>query len=76
MSDNYKSYAQKMAQLKAERAAAPHPLREALEELLMSVKWCETIWAIEDRIEKSLGRNCPPSALCPPAPLVKNEWHG
>jgi hypothetical protein len=54
MSDNYHLYAQKMAELKAERAAAPHPLREALEELLMCVKWCETIWAIEDRIEKSL----------------------
>jgi hypothetical protein len=54
MSDNYNRYPQKMAELKAERAAGPHPLREALEELLMSVKWCETIWAIEDRIEKSL----------------------
>jgi hypothetical protein len=54
MSDNYTRYAQKMAELKAERAVAPHPLRKALEELLMTVKWCETIWAIEDRIENSL----------------------
>ncbi len=54
MSDNYHLYAQKMAELKAERAGAPPPLCEALEELLMTVKWCETIWAIEDRIEKSL----------------------
>ncbi len=54
MSDNYNRYAQKMAELKAERAAAAHPLREALEELLTTVTWCETIWAIEDRIEKSL----------------------
>jgi hypothetical protein len=57
MSDNYRRYAQKMAELKAERGAAPHPLRERLEELLLVVKRCENIWAIEDRIEKSLDRH-------------------
>ncbi len=54
MSDNYKHYVQKMAELKARRATASRPLRQQLEELLMAVMWCETVWSIEDRIEKSL----------------------
>jgi hypothetical protein len=55
LSDNYKRYVQRMAELKAERAVASGPLRQQLEELLMAVRWCENVWAIEDRIEKSLG---------------------
>jgi hypothetical protein len=54
MSDNYKRYVQKMAELLHQRAAASLPLRRQLEELLLAVRWCETVWSIEDRIEKSL----------------------
>jgi hypothetical protein len=57
MSGNYTLYAQKMAELKAARRAAAHPLRkdlvEQLEDLLKTVSWCERVWSIEDRIEKS-----------------------
>jgi hypothetical protein len=53
MSDNYKQYPQKMVELKATRAVTLHPLREQLEELLIAVTWCEKVWALEERIEKS-----------------------
>jgi len=55
MSDNFRQYPEKMREQKAARASAPasQPLRDQLEELFETVRWCERIWAIEDRIEKS-----------------------
>jgi hypothetical protein len=43
MSENYKLYAQKMAELKAARLAA-RPMRRQLEELLEFVRQCEAAW--------------------------------
>jgi hypothetical protein len=51
MSENYKFYAQKMAE---RRAAGEHrPLRGQLAELMRVVQRCEARWALEDRIEHS-----------------------
>lgn len=55
MSNNYRLYDLKMAQLRATRKLTPHPLRDQLEELMQVVHRCEAIWTIERRIEKSLG---------------------
>jgi len=57
MSDNFRQYPEKMREQKEARASASasasQPLRDQLEELFETVRWCERIWAIEDRIEKS-----------------------
>jgi hypothetical protein len=52
MSDNYKFYAQKMADRRESRDRGP--LRAQLEELLRAVKRCEAMWALEERVERSL----------------------
>jgi hypothetical protein len=54
MSDNYRFYAQKVSEQRAARRSAEPSLRHQLEELLDVVVRCEAIWAIEDRIERSL----------------------
>ena len=51
MSDNYKFYAQKMADRRESRDRGP--LRWQLVELMRVVQRCEAMWALEDRIEKS-----------------------
>ncbi len=51
MSDNYKFYAQKMAERRAARE--DRPLRGQLVELMRVVQRCEARWALEDRIERS-----------------------
>ena len=51
MSDNYKVYAQKTAARRAARDSGP--LRAHLTELLRVVQRCESMWALEDRIERS-----------------------
>jgi hypothetical protein len=43
MSENYKLYAQKMAELRAARLSN-RPLRRQLEELLDFVRQCEASW--------------------------------
>jgi hypothetical protein len=57
MSENWSLYTQKMREQKAARAAESQPLRDQLrdqlEELFEAVRWCERIWSIEDRIERS-----------------------
>jgi hypothetical protein len=57
MSDNYRLYPEKMREQKAARDAESQPLRDELrdqlEELFDVVTWCERIWKIEDRIERS-----------------------
>lgn len=52
MSENYKYYAQKLAEREATRNQGP--LRRQLEDLLRVVKRCEAMWALEDRIERAL----------------------
>jgi hypothetical protein len=52
MSANYKFYAQKMADRR--EAWNRGPLRAQLEELLRAVKRCEAMWALEERVERSL----------------------
>jgi hypothetical protein len=51
MSENYKYYAQKLAE--RETARTQGPLRRQLDDLLRVVQRCEAIWALEDRIERS-----------------------
>jgi hypothetical protein len=50
MSDNYKAYAERMAELRARRAEN-RPLRGQVEELFAVVRQCEARWQLEDRIE-------------------------
>lgn len=54
MSDNYRLYAEKEAAKRAARLVEAHPLRLQLEELIRVVRRCERMWAIEERVEKSL----------------------
>ena len=51
MSDNYKFYAQKMADRQEARNRGP--LRWQLVELMRVVQRCEAMWSLEDRIERS-----------------------
>ena len=51
MSENYTVYAQKTAARHAARDRGP--LRAQLTELLWVVQRCESMWALEDRIERS-----------------------
>ena len=51
MSDNYKFYAQKMADRRESRDRGP--LRSQLVELMRVVERCEAMWALEERIERS-----------------------
>lgn len=52
MSENCRYYQEKVRAKRQARAAGP--LREQLAELLAVVAWCERIWTVEDRIERSL----------------------
>jgi hypothetical protein len=53
MSENYRFYATKMAQRRLRLMNSSPELQRRLEELLSVVEQCETMWALEDRIEKS-----------------------
>lgn len=58
MSENYRFYEQKMAQKMDEtRVDRPidRPLRDQLEEILDVVRYCEAMWALEDRMDRQLG---------------------
>ena len=51
MSENCRYYREK---IEAKRQAkATGPLSEQLAELLAVVAWCERVWTVEDRIERS-----------------------
>jgi hypothetical protein len=52
MSENYRYYARKLAESKEAREA-DRPLAAQLEDLLRTVRRCEEMWALEDRIERS-----------------------
>ena len=54
MSENYKWYIEKVAEVREARIAN-RPLRHELEELFEVVRKCEAMWALEDRIERASG---------------------
>jgi hypothetical protein len=56
MSENYRFYTEKLAEARAKRRT-DGPLREQLDELFGLVRWCERIWAIEDRIDRDIDRD-------------------
>jgi hypothetical protein len=55
MSENVRFYPQKMAAQRAGRRLN-RPLRDQLTEILGVVADCERRWALEDRIERQIGR--------------------
>jgi hypothetical protein len=55
MSNNYRLYPLKDIQRQVTRKLDRSPLREQLDELMEVVQRCEAMWAIEERIEGSLG---------------------
>ena len=55
MSDNYRFYRQKTSDSRSRRRGDP-PLSKQLQDLFDTVRWCERIWAIEDRIDRESGR--------------------
>lgn len=52
MSENCRYYPDRMEAKRQARAAGP--LGDQLAELMAVVAWCEAMWALEDRIERSL----------------------
>ena len=50
MSDNYRLYPQKATQARSRRQTGG-PLAKQLQELFDTVRWCERMWAIEERID-------------------------
>ena len=57
MSDNYRLYQKKMAEARSRRGGAGSAtLNEQLQEILDTVRWCERIWAIAERIDRESGR--------------------
>lgn len=54
MSDNYRHYARKIAEHRKLQRVSSHPLGRQLDEFMNLVRWCERVWAIEDRIEKTI----------------------
>jgi hypothetical protein len=53
MSQNYRFYTQKVTASRARRVTA-RSLSEQLTELLDTVRWCEKVWAIEDRMDREI----------------------
>jgi hypothetical protein len=57
MSDNYRLYQQKVAEARSRRRdAGSGALDRQLREIFDTVRWCERIWAIEERIDRESGR--------------------
>ncbi len=57
MSNNYRLYQKKMAEARSRRCGAGSgTLSKQLQEILDTVRWCERIWAIEERIDRESGR--------------------
>jgi hypothetical protein len=55
MSENYRFYAAQVQKNRIAARASTPVLREELTQLLLVVRRCEAIWAVEDRIERGLG---------------------
>jgi hypothetical protein len=51
MSDNYRLYASKVAETRT-RKTTDRPLQKQLADIYATVRWCEKVWAIEDRIDR------------------------
>ena len=56
MSENARFYPEKMAELRAIRRLR-RPLQHQLKEILSVVAECERRWAVEDRIDRQIGRS-------------------
>jgi hypothetical protein len=56
VSENYKFYERKMAERRVSRPLN-RPLQNQLEEILAVVRQCEATWALEDRIDRQIGRD-------------------
>lgn len=53
MSDNYRRYQQKVAEARTRRRDEDQgALSKQLQEIFDTVRWCERIWAIEERIDR------------------------
>ena len=58
MSDNYRLYPQKVAEARSRRRdVSSGALSRQLREIFDTVRWCERIWAIEERIDRETGRS-------------------
>lgn len=56
MSDNYRLYTQKAREARS-KLRTDGTLWAQLDELFDTVRWCERVWAIEDRIDSELGHD-------------------
>ena len=57
MSDNYRLYQQKLAEARSRRRGSRSgALDKQLQDIFDTVRWCERIWAIEERIDRESGR--------------------
>ena len=53
MSDNYRLYQRKVEEARSRRRdASSETLSRQLQEIFDTVRWCERIWAIEERIDR------------------------
>jgi len=57
MSSNYRFYPQRDGKNGRAPKDANSPLRGQLEDLMLVVRRCESMWALEDRIEGSRGND-------------------
>jgi hypothetical protein len=55
MSENYRLYPQKQTAARSRRRN-DGSLAKQLQELFDTVRWCERVWAIEERIDRESGR--------------------
>ena len=53
MSDNYRFYADKVAESRSHNDSGA--LADQLRDILETVRWCEGMWALEDRMDQALG---------------------
>ena len=54
MSENYRYYRDRMEEARRARGGSSERLREQLWDLMRVVSRCERVWALEERIERSL----------------------
>ena len=55
MSENYRLYPQKQTEARTSRRQTDGSLERQLTELFDTVRWCERVWAIEERIDRESG---------------------
>lgn len=54
MSDNYRFYTDKTASSRSRGHEVP--LAGQLQDLFETVRWCEAMWALEDRLDREIER--------------------